>query len=748
MRAGLVGVVVVVVLWCCGVVGSAFGLPVGRAYEMVSPEYKGGFGVLHIEAVSLGGDSVAFYSPGAFAGAPAGLQNLDYVARRGASGWSTSPLMPPADLMPYVVGRDVSPDLGLTLALGKPGSSVEESFQESAVEEFLLHSTSEPDDNSGWGLSEPVMETTTHKPLELEYIGGSADFCHLLVNAISGEILTPEVSGSHAQVYELDRGCDGGLGSLRAVALNSAGRLMSPGCTTALGSGGGATTGMGSALVQVSDFNAVADEGQAVFFSTCVNSKNETSQLFVRLGDSTTLEVSKPVGVACGEPCKELEPERPNADFAGASEDGSKVFFTTSASLISEDKDAGNDLYMATIGCPEGDPGCEVAGRTVTSVTQVSHDPNGVGVPAEVQGVVRVAPDGSRVYFVARGDLLEATRRETLEREGDAVPRAGADNLYFYDSVTGRIGFVTDLCSGHELSGVVDDSRCPSASETDLELWVGGSSSEAQTAGPGGEFLVFSSVGQLTSDDTDSARDIYRYDALTGEINRVSVGEDGFDANGNGESEEGVDADASIALGYRGGSVQRQFELGNRAVSEDGSRIVFTSGEALSGAASNGLVNVYEWYEAPGQSEGSVSLISSGDSSAGVEDAVISPDGDNVFFVTSQGLVPQDVDGAPDVYDAREGGGFPLPEALPEPCAGDACQGPLTNPAPLLIPGSVSQAAGEDYAAAKPVVKGKAKKASGKKKRKGKSSGKKGKGKGRGARVGRRAVRAGSGRGR
>ena len=42
--------------------------------------------------------------------------------------------------------------------------------------------------------------------------------------------------------------------------------------------------------------------------------------------------------------------------------------------------------------------------------------------------------------------------------------------------------------------------------------------------------------------------------------------------------------------------------------------------------------------------------------------------------------------------------GFPQAPAAAQPCSGDACQGPLTNPAPLLIPGSVSQVPGENLA--------------------------------------------------
>jgi hypothetical protein len=49
----------------------------GRAFELVSPIYKGGFGAGRIEAVAPDGDGVMFYSPGAFEGTPAGFANLD-----------------------------------------------------------------------------------------------------------------------------------------------------------------------------------------------------------------------------------------------------------------------------------------------------------------------------------------------------------------------------------------------------------------------------------------------------------------------------------------------------------------------------------------------------------------------------------------------------------------------------------------------------------------------------------------------
>lgn len=104
-----------------------------------------------------------------------------------------------------------------------------------------------------------------------------------------------------------------------------------------------------------------------------------------------------------------------------------------------------------------------------------------------------------------------------------------------------------------------------------------------------------------------------------------------------------------------------------------------------------------------------MSLVSTGSDKEPIKDVAISPSGRDVFFTTSEGLVPQDTDGAPDVYDARLGGGFPQqPAPRLQSCAGDACQGPLTNPAPLLVPSSVSQAPGENLSATP--LKSKAKK--------------------------------------
>ena len=390
---------------------------------------------------------------------------------------------------------------------------------------------------------------------------------------------------------------------------------------------------------------------------------------------------------------------RPGAFFAGASEDGSIVFFTSTAGLVAGGVSGQNDLYMARIGCPEGGSSCEVGAREVTSLVRVSEDPT-PGQAAEVGRVVDVAPDGGVVYFTARGVLTSVA-----DGEGE-VAVDGAENLYGYDTQSGGLEFVADLCSGAALSGTVEDSHCPRSLGKDRNDM---GSDETQVT-EDGEFLVFSSYGQLVRRgpdvDTDAARDVYRFDMASDELVRVSLGEDGIDANGNGESDASIDL-GGYSYGIEAGSnVLIEHEMSSRAVSEDGSRIVFTSAEPLSPEAINGLENVYEWHMQPSGSEGRVSLISSGSSTTNDFEPVITPSGRDVFFMTTAGLVPSDTENDLDVYDARleEGSGFPTEVAEREPCSSDACQGPLTNPAPLLVPGSVSQAPGGNFTSPAPAA--------------------------------------------
>jgi len=158
---------------CCACVNVATALPAGRMYELVSPIYKGGYGVGRIEAVGTNGESVGYFSKGAFAGAPSGPTRIGYVASRGGSGWSTTPLMPPALLMPELDAQDVSPSLETTLALGKPGPSEEAAGHLGTETDVLLHSSSAPDISTNWSTDGVAITSVTNEPFTVVYDGAS-----------------------------------------------------------------------------------------------------------------------------------------------------------------------------------------------------------------------------------------------------------------------------------------------------------------------------------------------------------------------------------------------------------------------------------------------------------------------------------------------------------------------------------------------------------------------------------------------
>lgn len=686
---------------------AAAALPAERHYEMVSPPFKNGYGVLphftHILA-ALDGESVEFSSDGVFDEAPSGFSgtDVDYVAARGADEWATQPVLAPATLLAGTLAGDVTSSLNRVLEIGEPGSSKENVALEQDV---LTHATGTPDVAADW---ESGVTMTLANPANTSivpvYLTSDNELCRSVVSAGGTEALLPEALGGERNIYELALGCNGQLKSIKLVALDNKGDLMRLSCASEFG---------GTNYERATNvYNAMSADASEIFFTTCLSGSGEAKvelphQLFVRLAGTKTLEVSRPVGEACeaggvaGEvPCDGAE-LRASADFQGASEDGSTVYFSAPATpghpLVPGDSDESDNLYMARIGCSAVNPGCAPSERVVISLVEASHDPRS-GQAAEVMGVARVSPDGSRSYFVAGGDLLSVSEQGTLEGEGRPVPEVGAANLYEFDRNAG-IEFIGELCSGRLTSGTAGDTKCPS-SQSDESLWVPNGGSPAQTGAGDGRYLVFTTNAQLTPDDVNEAGDVYRFDAATGRLTRVSQGENGADDNGNRQTlgAGGEVLGASIALGLVSGRNWSEHEMGSRAISEDGSRIVFLSAEPLSNAATNGLLNVYEWREGGGRGEGAVSLLSGGTSEKPSAEPIISPSGRDVFFVTSQGLEPQDTDGLNDVYDARTGAGFPPVSTPKQACSGDACQGPLTNPAPVLVPGSAVETPGENLA--------------------------------------------------
>ncbi len=113
-----------------------------------------------------------------------------------------------------------------------------------------------------------------------------------------------------------------------------------------------------------------------------------------------------------------------------------------------------------------------------------------------------------------------------------------------------------------------------------------------------------------------------------------------------------------------------------RVLSADSRRIFFDTFDALASQDTNEAKDVYQWEERGSgdcvKQDGCIRLISSGRAENGASFLDASVDGSDAYFLTDGSLVPSDP-GAYDVYDARVGGGYPLPPSA-VPCFGDTCQ--------------------------------------------------------------------------
>jgi hypothetical protein len=477
---------------------------------------------------------------------------------------------------------------------------------------------------------------------------------------------------------------------VRLLNVDSSGNEL-PGC-----SNGGATSYPelgGNTGATLNPFHSVSEDGSKVFFSLRDASlpggcgRPDTINLMVRIGGQRTVDISEPSpNDECTTAACRSAPVS-SGELVGASADGHKAFFDSTQQLTdnaTEDPfptDAASDtsnngcVIMPTEGVHTG---CNLymydfsrpAGHELVDLS--AGDSSGTGPNVEAPALI--SDDGSHVYFIARGVL-------TAQPNGfGQVARAGAENLYVADTVAGKVAFIADLCSGQGLSGSVTGvSQCPS---TFSDIWKFDPNNADPLVEPGyrddatpdGRFLVFGSYGQLTPDDHNQALNVFEYDAQTGSLVRVSVGHDGQDQNGNGGGQDAIVKRGRTPWSKDPQDAAPPYYL--PAVSADGQTVVFTTARPLQDGAVNGLTNAYEWHQ------GEVNLISGGQGGVPSDHVSVSSSGNDIFFTTDQGLVPQDTDGLTDLYDARVGGGFPTPPTPTAPCAGDACQG-----APSAVPG-------------------------------------------------------------
>ena len=654
-------------------------LPDCRAYELVSPPYMEG---ATVNGAVISEDAshvphVIIRSYGVFAGAvddDGGVYGTGYEFTRGGSGWGASALEPPA--LPGVstsfaegfvdvssgFERELYPDV---TEVAHPG-----------VQDLYVDEPGRPSVEVGPELSQQAAESPR---AEVEaagvvpYRGASSDLSHVLFSVAGPEkggrfagvnILWPgdETAESEEEPFQSLYEYEGtGNNEPALVGVSNAGRLngtphinegakLISQCGTYVGSARSRDT-----------YNAVSQSGSTVFFTamhteTCLGAQPAVNELYARINASETVAISEPSTADCTACLSStVEP----AEFQGASQDGSKVFFLSNQELLAGA--SGKNLY-------EYDFDAE-AGRKVALLA-----PN-------VLGVARVSQDGSRVYFVAAGEKLEV-----------------------YDAATGHTTLIATLSPSDEQDWSRNDGGRP-----------------VEATAPDGGFLLFASHADLKGEGTEGASQLFRYDAQTGELVRVSIGQGGSFNNDGKTSVEALSA-RFRTVNYRFNSKATHEP---QAMSDDGSYVFFQSADGLTPQALNNVKvgeccggepvyanNVYEYHD------GNVYLISDGHDLSVLqhEESIVKlvgtdASGSDVIFQTSDALVPQGTNTGINLYDARIGGGFPAP-ALSPGCSGDACQGSPGAAPGLPAAGSVAQPGGGNLAPApesKPAAKAKAK---------------------------------------
>jgi hypothetical protein len=576
-------------------------LPDCRAYEMVTSAYKEGFPPVPRDDGYTDLDALGYVSQGNFAGNGMGAaQGNQYVARRSATGWQTTSQNPSGpewqpDIGAQEGGADaMSADLRSSLWRMRPAG------ESSDLQYYYLRNPDGTFTRIGPSINPATAPGTPGPPpstVTATVRGASDDLSHV-VFILGPSAIFPGDTTTGDSLYEYV-----GTGNDRPqlVGVDNTGTLISTNGTCA---------------------NGISNDGRVVFFLPGCS-----GDVWARINATTSIHMSGSECLRAASDPGGLCTGSDDAAFAGAAADGSRAFFTTTQQLVNGDTDQTSDLYACDI--PPGTPTPVGVANHCASLIEVSGSATGANVETPV---VRVSTDGSRVYFVAQGVLA------TNPGANDRTAVAGDHNLYVWQKNPGQ----------------------PTGTTTFIARLDGNPFTNETGATKDGRYFVFLTSASLIDSgpgaDTDNVADLYRYDALTGAIVRLSrstLGDGGNDPNS-----------PVVISGILG------------AITADGKTVVFETPERLSPLDTNSMTDVYEWHD------GRVVPITA--SAGGGIQGVISASGKDIFFTSSEHVTAADGDNNPDVYDARIAGGFDL--TTPTPCTDDACQGQHSTPPVLAAP--------------------------------------------------------------
>ena len=402
--------------------------------------------------------------------------------------------------------------------------------------------------------------------------------------------------------------------------------------------------------------------------------------------------------------------------FQWANPETTEVVFTDEEKLTpgSTAESGKPDLYEYDLEKPKGQ-----------RLTDLTADPS---EPADVRGVSGASEDGSSLYFIAKGDLTGAQQNS----HGDTAlaPTEGTGTL---TAASAEVTGVSATAGAFHVGMAISGSGIPigtsvaavgagiltlsqratesgtqglSAEAGNLYLRHGGTTIFIAALNPAspdicdwratclsarvsqnGAFIAFNSVDSLTGYDnaplrpsactTGRVRDpgtptrwpcieVFRYAATSGGEGELTCAS----CNPDGSPPAAEFAYAEIEGATYSGAAWAHPLRQSHNVSDSG-EVFFNTMEKLLPADENETWDVYDYNGGEGQSA-QLHLISTGKSEQPSYFADATPDGDDVFFATTQPLLRADTRAGFDLYDARVDGGFAEP--LIPPCEAEGCR--------------------------------------------------------------------------
>ncbi len=671
-------------------------LPDGRVLELVTPTASPGVkvDVLPLARVGSDGNEIAFQTWG---NRDVGASNTleTYLSTRTPGGWSVKLLSPPEAAHPnFNPAYDIPPNPFFAF-----NDNLSEGVFDSLPASPIVPGEPANSDNlylKDTGSGSSTLITT--QPSNVPYVGPrvaatSPDLRHVLFdNGDGGQ------GGNYFNVPGFEPGDSQEVYAWSPDQGMSIASVLPDGRVAGQGGGGasyydnfGATAGAGGLDPVVAgdpqtftffyggNPHAISDDGSRIFFS------NPPPAYVVAVGhifqrrdqgqpDASTVQLDTP---APGTPLNEDATYGDYAsNFITATPDGHQALFSScepltpdSTAVISpgtacqtENGNAAtagssnsrftskNDLYVYD---EDGNGGA----GSLTDIT--TGDPNG----ADVLGVLGTSTDLSRVYFAARGNLT-GTAPASSDYCNSGMSPQRFPNLYVWDKTDGtrflgQLSIPTDACFQDPLG--------------DIDTWqdeIDGLHAGARVTADG-RYLAFTSDSttldpSYNTIDPDSElphKEVYLYDYNnpgTGPtcVSCVGTGPPSTDSTINSQE---LTTQSNDLVNYPDWEKQNLLPNGT---------LYFESGEKLVPADHNTTTDVYEYK--PGT--GTLSLMSSGQSTEPSNFVGATADGSNVYFTTDQSLLPSDIDNNIDIYDARVGGG--VANTLPPSGCQSSCSPP------------------------------------------------------------------------